>query len=141
MFATFLGWLGGCVSWFSLSPGVPSTSNTLKLIFTLGETSKNGIPLGSFQPCILPVYFLHFQQEACVHVCLSLVLSCFVNFPSWLGRCLSCPFLFPNGIPLGSLLEVFSALHSSFLFPPSSFHQNTCIYFLSAVVCGTLRGK
>ena len=39
----------------------------------------------------------------------------------------------PNGIPLGSLLEAFPALHSSFLFLPASFQQEACIYVLSAV--------
>ena len=90
-----------------------------------------------FQPCIFPVYFLNFllARSMCVYVWLSLVLSC-------------CPFFFwavwvavPNGIPLGSLLEAFPSLHSSFLFLPPSFQQEACIYVLLAVVCGTLRGK
>ena len=38
-----------------------------------------------------------------------------------------------NGIPLGSLLEAFPALHSSFLFLLASFQQEACIYVLSAV--------
>ena len=214
----------GLVRWLCqlpfLFPGVPSMSNTPKIISNLGETSRNGIPLGSFLEVFPALHssFLFlpssFQQEACVYVWLSLNLSCCL-FSGLVGWLCQLPFLFPgvpsmsntpritsnlgvisrngiplgsflevfpalhvsflflqpsfskkhvcmfgchwfchvlcifwagwvvvpNGIPLGSLLEAFPALHSSFLFLPSSFQQEACIYVLSAVVCGTLRGK
>ena len=39
-----------------------------------------------------------------------------------------------NGIPLGSLVEVFPALHSSFLFPPFSFQQEARVYVWLSLV-------
>ena len=222
-FVHFLGWLGGCVSCLFCFQGFRACRipNTPRIISNLGEISRNGIPLGSLLEMFPALHssFLFlpssFQQEACVYVWLSLVLSCFVHFLGWLGGCVSCLFCFqgfracripreqfqtsgkslgmafhwalswkcsqpcilpfyffhllfskkhvcmfgchwfchvlsifwagwvvvPNGIPLGSFLEAFPAWHSSFLFLPSSFQQEACIYVLSAVVCGTLRGK
>ena len=119
---------------------VPSMSNTPRITSNLGVISRNGIPLGSFLEVFpaLHVSFLFLQSSfSKKHVCM---FGC-----HWFWHVL-CIFwagwvVVPNGIPLGSLLEAFPALHSSFLFLPSSSQQEACIYVLSAVVCGTLRGK
>ena len=160
MFCPFSGLVGWLCQLPFLFPGVPSMSNTPKIISNLGEISRNGIPLGSLLEVFPALHssFLFlpasFQQEACVYVWLSLVLSCFVHFLGWLGGCVSCLFLFPgvpsmsntpkinsnlgeisrNGIPLGSLLEVFPALHSFFLFLPFSFQQEACVYVWLSLV-------
>ena len=74
-FVHFLGWLGGCVSCLFLFPGVPSMSNTLRIISNLEEISQNGIPLGPllevFPALRSSFLFLpfSFQQEACIMFC------------------------------------------------------------------------
>ena len=154
----------GLVGWLCqlpfLFPGVLSMSNTPRITSNLGETSRNGIPLGSFLEVFPALHFFFlflqssFQQEACVYVWLSLVLSCFVHVLGWLGGCVSCRFCFQgfracripfkiishlgeiprNGIPLGSFLGVFPALHFSFLFLQSSFQQEGCVYVWLSLV-------
>ena len=160
MFCPFSGLVGWLCQLLFLFPGVPSMSNTPRIISNLGEISRNGIPRGSLLEVFPALHssFLFlpfsFQQEACVYVWLSLVLSCFVHFLGWLGGLCQLPFLFPgvpsmsntpkiisnlgeiskNGIPLGSLLEVFPALHSFFLFLPFSFQQEACVYVWLSLV-------
>ena len=100
MFCPFSGLVGWLCQLPFLFPGVPSMSNTPKIISNLGEISRNGIPLGSLLEVFpaLHSFFLFlpfsFQQEACVYAWLSLVLSCFVHFLGWLGGCVSCLFCF-----------------------------------------------
>ena len=100
MFCAFSGLVGWLCQLPFLFPGVPSMSNTPKIISNLGETSRNGIPLGSLLEVFPALHFSFlflqpsFQQEACVYVWLSLVLSCFVHFLGWLGGCVSCLFCF-----------------------------------------------
>ena len=156
-FSGLVGWLCQLPSLFL---GVPSMPNTARITSNLGEISRNGIPLGSFLevfPALqvsFPFLQPSFQQEACVHVWLSLVLLCFVHFLGWLGGCVSCLFCLQgfracrippkvisnlgeisrNGIALGSLLEVFPALHFSFLFLQSSFQQEACVYVWLSLV-------
>ena len=100
MFCPFSGLVGWLCQLPFLFPGVPSMSNTPKIISNLREISRNGIPLGSLLEVFpaLHSFFLFlpfsFQQEACVYAWLSLVLSCFVHFLGWLGGCVSCLFCF-----------------------------------------------
>ena len=81
-----------------------------------------GIPLG----CLLEVFpALHssflflpfsFQQEACVYVWLSLVLSCFVHFLGWLGSCAKwhSTGLSPGSVPsLAFFLSISSSVFSA----------------------------
>ena len=157
LFSGLVGWL--CQLPF-LFPGVASMSNTPRIISNLGVISRNVIPLGSFLEVFPALHFSFlflqssFQQEACVYVWLSLVLSRFAYFLGWLGGCVSCLFCFQglracripleiishlgeiprNGIPLGSFLGVFRALHVSFLFLQSSFQQEACVYVWLSLV-------
>ena len=159
MFCAFSGLVGWLCQLPFLFPGVPSMSNTPKIISHLGEISWNGIPLGSLLEVFPALHFSFlflqpsFQQEACVYVWLSLVSSCCL-FSGLVGWLCQLPFLFPgvpsmsntpritsnlevisrNGIPLGSLLEVFPALHSSFLFLQPSFQQEACVYVWLSLV-------
>ena len=140
MFCSF----SGLVVWLCqlpfLFPGVPSMSNTPKIISNLGEISRNGIPLCSLLEVFpaLHSFFLFlpfsFQQEACVYVWLSLVLSC-------------CPF---SGL-VGRLCQM--AFHWAlswkrsqpcilpFYFFQRLFSKKHVFMFCRLLVCGTLRGK
>ena len=125
LFSGLVGWL--CQLPF-LFPGVPSMSNTPKITSNLGETSRNGIPLGSFLEVFpaLHVSFLFlqssFSQEACVYVWLSLVLSCFVHFLDWLGGCAKwhSTGLFPGSVPslafFLSISSIFFSARSMYLY-------------------------
>ena len=85
MFVLFLGWLGGCSSYFCIRR-VPDTSHTPRIISSLVEIPQNGIQHGSFLevppkcpnlscfPLFLPSSF---QQEAFGRECFFPCLFCF----------------------------------------------------------------
>ena len=140
MFCPFSGLVGWLCQLPFLFPGVPSMSNTPKIISNLGEISQNGIPLSSLLEVFpaLHSFFLFlafsFQQEACVYVWFSLVLSC-------------CPF---SGL-VGQLCQM--AFHWAlswkrsqpcilpFCFFQRLFSKKHVFMFCRLLVCGTLRGK
>ena len=82
MFVLFLGWLGGCSSYFCIRR-VPDTSHTPRIISSLVEIPQNGIQRGSFLevppkcpnlscfPLFLPSSFQQeaFGCECFFHVC------------------------------------------------------------------------
>ena len=154
-FVHFLGWLGGCVSCLFCFQGFRACRIPPKVISNLGVISRNGIPLGSLLEVFPALHFSFlflqpsFQQEACVYVWLSLVLSCFVHFLGWLGGCVSCLFCFQgyrarrippkyfqtwgksHGMAFHWALswKCSQPLHSSFLFLPFSFSKkHVCMF-------------
>ena len=121
MFATFLGWLGGCVSCLFLFPGIPSMSNTPRIISNLGEISRNGIPLGSLLEVFPALHssflFLPFSFSK-KHVCM---FGCHwfchvVHFLGWFGCCAKWHFtgLSPGSVPsLAFFLSISSSVFSA----------------------------
>ena len=124
-------------------------SNTLQNNFKLGgnptELHSTGLSPGSvpslaFLLSISSIFFSARSMCVCLVVIEFVMLCTFSGLVGWLCQ---LPFLFPrvpsmsntpriisnlgviswNGIPLGSLLEVFPALHFSFLFLPFSFSK------------------
>ena len=163
MFVLFLGWLGGCSSYFCIRR-VPDTSHTPRIISSLVEIPQNGIQHGSFLevppkcpnlscfPLFLPSSF---QQEAFGRD----FFSMFVLFLGWLGGCSNYFFIrwvldtshtlriisslveIPqNGIQHGSFLEVPPKCPNLSCFPlflPSSFQQEVfgceCLFHVCSV--------
>ena len=135
MFCPFSGLVGCCVGCLVSrgSEHVEYPENNFKLGGNLTEWHSTGLSPGSVPSLafFLSSFFLTRSMCVCLVVIEIVMLSIF--WAGWVAV--------PNDIPLGSLLEAFPAFHSSFLFLPSSFQQEACIYVWSAVVCGTLRGK
>ena len=97
-------------------------ARTPRITSNLGVISRNGIPLGSFLEVFPALHFSFlflqpsFQQEACVYVWLSLVLSCFVHFLGWLGGCAKrhSTGLSPGSVPsLAFFLSISSIFFSA----------------------------
>ena len=132
LFSGLVGWL--CQLPF-LFPGVPSMSNTPKIIFKLGgnltEWHSTGLSPGSVPSLAFFLSNLLFSKKHVHSIFWALSFrACRIppKVISNLGE------ISRNGIPLGSPLEVFPALHFSFLFLPSSFQQEACVYVWLSLV-------
>ena len=137
------------------SEHVEYPENNFKLGGNLTEWHSTGLSPGSvpsiaFFLSISSIFFSARSMWVCLVVTGFVMFCPFSGLVGWLCQ---LPFLFPgvpsmsntpktisnlgeisqNGIPLGSLLEAFPALHSFFLFLPFSFQQEACVYVLSAV--------
>ena len=133
MFCAVRGWLGGCVSCLFCLQGFRACRIPFKIISHLGEIPRNGMPLGSFLGVFPALHFSFlflqssFQQEACVYVWLSLVLSCFVHFLCWLGGCAKWH---STGLSPGSVPSL------AFFLSISSIFFSTRNMYLCFVGCG-----
>ena len=100
------------------SEHVEYPENNFKLGGNLTEWHSTGLFSGSVPSlaCFFSISSIFFQQEACVYVWLSLVLSCFVHFLGWLGGCAKwhSTGLSPGSVPsLAFFLSISSIFFSA----------------------------
>ena len=100
------------------SEHVEYPENNFKLGGNLTEWHSTGLFSGSVPSlaCFFSISSIFFQQEACVYVWLSLVLSCFEHFPGWLGGCAKwhSTGLSPGSVPsLAFFLSISSIFFSA----------------------------